>query len=265
MFDVWVSYFRANRDRQRVIEEGVDWRVDCRLSLQQRDALGHSLRRFERGEDGDGRRLLAHAARGDAAYAEALGLLVAEEQRHSALFRRGLAHLGVPPLSGHWSEAGFQVLRRMLGLRTEVLLFLVAEAVAMEYFEALRDAVPDPVLRGIGLRIATDEVEHIRFQVDGLRALCEGWPAPARLALGLLGGVAAVGAATVLAVDHRAALNVCGLRPGGYWWRALRRYRGAAGAALGGRDAGIGPTGALREFRAGEAPRPAASGEGVGY
>lgn len=38
----------------------------------------------------------------------------------------------------------FQRLRRLGGLRTEVLLLLVAEVVALHYYSTLRDGVGDP-------------------------------------------------------------------------------------------------------------------------
>ena len=117
-----------------------------------------SFQRFELGESGDGRHLLAKAERaGDAQYTRALALLVAEEQRHSGLFARGLDHLGGASLPGHWSNTAFTALRRALGLRTELGLFLVAESVAVEYFGALAAGAPDPVLRAIGRRLENDE------------------------------------------------------------------------------------------------------------
>ncbi|GAA1998423.1 hypothetical protein GCM10009777_39640 [Microbacterium pumilum] len=72
-------------------------------------------------------------------------MLVAEEQLHSGLFRRGLRHLGAPPLASHWSDRVFTYLRRSLGLRTELALFLTAEAVAMPYFVVLARSGPDEV------------------------------------------------------------------------------------------------------------------------
>lgn len=121
----------------------------------------------------------------------------------------------------------------MFGLRTEIALFLIAEATAMEYFRALATSAPDPVLRGIGRRISTDEVEHVRFQVDRLGAWFAETSVLGRVLLGLAWGVIAAGAATVLTVDHRGALLACGLTLGMYWGRAMRRFRRSATEALG--------------------------------
>ncbi|WP_167041154.1 ferritin-like domain-containing protein [Salinibacterium sp. ZJ454] len=232
-FDDWLTHFRSNPARQLMIEAGIDWDAPSPLDARTRRAFVRSFQRFELGESGDGERLLAKAsAAGDPTYLAALELLVVEEQKHSALFRRGLDHLGAPTLSSHWSDAAFTTLRRALGLRTELALFLIAETVAMGYFVALAEHAPDPVLRGIGRRISTDERDHIRFQIDRLRVGFRRMPGPARVVVGLCWGVIAVGAATVITVDHRAALRACGLSPLDYWGRALRQFRRAAQSVL---------------------------------
>lgn len=233
-FDAWLAHFRANPTRQRAIEAEVDWSQPCTLDAATRAAFVHSFQRFELGEDGDGARLLAKAERaGDVVYLAALRLLVAEEQRHSALFRRGLEHLGGDRLPAHWSDGAFTLLRRSLGLRTEIALFLVAEVVAMRYFVALEQQAPDPVLRGIGRRIATDERDHLRFQVDRLRVGFRDAPAPVRAVVGAAWTVVAAGATAVLVTDHRAALRACGVRPAAYAVTALRDAGAAAREVLG--------------------------------
>lgn len=233
-FTLWVDYFVLNRSRHPAMESEIRWEAPCRLPDATRRAFIRSFQRFHLGEGGDGVHLLARAERaGDPAYTRALALLVEEEQKHSRLFARGLDHLNGSTLSSHWSDAVFTWFRRMLGLRTEIALFLIAEATAMEYFRALATSAPDPVLRGIGRRISTDEVEHLRFQVDRLGAGFAGTSAIGRVFLGLAWGVVAAGASTVLAVDHRGALLACGLRPATYWARAMRQFRRSATDALG--------------------------------
>lgn len=226
-FSEWFEHFRDNPGRQAVWDDAIDWTVSCELDPATRRAFVVSLQRFELGENGDGVHLLAKADRaGDPVYSAALRLLVVEEQRHSALFGRAVDHLGGDHLSSHWTDAVFTALRRALGLRTEIGLFLVDEAVAMDYFLALADGAPDPVLRGVGARIAYDEKDHLGFQIDRLAAGFAGEPAWRRLlaAVGLT--VVAAGAATVLVAGHRAALRACGRRPVRYWWGAMTRFRG---------------------------------------
>lgn len=244
-FDQWVTYFRRNRGRQERIEAGVDWDASCSMTENERAALVRSFQRFELGESGEGHELLRKAARaGDPDYLEALKGLVVEEQRHSALFGRGLRHMGASSLPAHWSDGAFTALRHALGLRTEIGLFLVAETVALGYFRGLAEHGPDEVIRGIGERIVTDEVEHVRFQIDRLRVGFAGSTSIARFAARGALSVVAVGAATVLVVDHRAALRAVGFSLYGYWSDGLRTFARAASAAFGKESRMLGPSSA---------------------
>jgi hypothetical protein len=243
-FETWTAYFRANLARHDRLDALIPWESACTLPDADAAALARSLQRFELGESGDGTGLLAKARRRkDADYDSALRLFVAEEQKHSALFARTLARFGVERLTTHWSDGAFVLLRRMLGLRTEVTLFLVVETVAMEYFAALSRCA-DPVVRGVARRILTDEVEHVRFQIDQLRAGFAGVPRPARVAAAAAAWVLAVGTATALAVDHGRAMRACGLGPVTFWHRALRHFGRALPLAfrLSDEPAGFGPS-----------------------
>ena len=231
-FEKWVTHFTSNRRRHDAIEAEIDGETPARLPSEVRAALVRSFQRFELGEGGDGLHLLRKAEGCGPAQREALRLLVAEEQEHSALFRRGLRHLGAGTLTAHWSDLVFTRLRRALGLRTELALFLTAEAVAMPYFVVLARSGPDPVIRGIGTRIARDEEHHLAFQIAQLRGGLASLATPVRALVLLLWWVVAVGAATVVAIDHGSALRACGLPVRRYWGAALRSFRRAVQATV---------------------------------
>jgi len=203
------------------------------MSAAQARAVARSLQRFELGEGGDGARLLAKAVQaGDPVYTAALKLFVVEEQKHSALFLRSLEYLSCPPLGAHWSDRAFVALRRALGLRTELMLFLVAESVALEYFRALRDGAPDPVIRLVGARVLMDEEEHVRFQIHRLVDGYRRTPKVVRKFIHAVWWVIACGAAVVVAWDHRGALRVCGLPPRRFLLAALRQFARASSAVM---------------------------------
>ena len=232
-FGIWTAYFEANLARHDRLDALIPWDSACTLPAADAAALARSLRRFELGESGDGTGLLSKARRrNDAEYDWALRLFVAEEQKHSALFAGALTRFGVVPLTAHWSDGAFVILRRMMGLRTEVALFLIVETVAMEYFAALSRCA-DPVIQGVARRILTDEVEHVRFQIDQLRVGFARVPRPARMLAASAAWVLAVGTATALAIDHGPAMRVCGLKPVTFWHRALRHFGRALPLAFG--------------------------------
>ncbi|MFH8252996.1 ferritin-like domain-containing protein [Microbacterium sp. B2969] len=232
VFERWVAHFVDNRSRHEAIEALVDWEVPADLPDPVRAGMVRSFQRFALGEGGDGEHLMRKASGRSRVQREALGMLVEEEQLHSELFTRGLRHLGAGELDGHWSDRAFTYLRRSLGLRTELALFLAAEAVAMPYFVVLARSGPDEVIRGIGTRIALDEEHHLTFQIDQLRLGFAVTPRAVRALVFAAWWFVAVGAATVVAIDHGAALRICGLPVRTYWGAALRSFRRAAAAAL---------------------------------
>lgn len=241
-YTAWLEHFRANSARQDSMDAHIDWNTAPSLTGDQRQAFIHSFQRFELGEGGEGERLLALAdAAGDPVYREALGLLVREEQRHSALFGRALDWLEGPLLASHWSDDAFTVLRRSMGLRAELGLFLVAEAVAMSYFEALASHAPDPQLRQLGRRLATDERDHLRFQMDRLHQGFAGENRLAKTAARAALTTIAAGASLVMCIDHAAALHACATSPVGCWSRAMRRFHSCAEHVFGEDRAELGP------------------------
>ncbi|PPF79763.1 hypothetical protein C5B96_12090 [Subtercola sp. Z020] len=248
-FGVWEKYFDANLERQARLDARIPWATPSHLPPADVVAIARSLQRFELGESGEGEGLRSKARRlNDAAYDRALVRFVAEEQKHSALFAGVLARFGAERLTSHWSDAVFVVLRRLLGLRTEVTLFLIAETTAMEYFGALGRS-SDPVIEGVARRVLTDEVEHVRFQIDQLRAGFARTPQVGRMLAAGAAWVVAVGAATVLAVDHGAAMRALGLHPAVFWRRALAQFGRAVPEAFGlGPAAPFGPSVTLHEY-----------------
>ncbi len=212
-FGQWVDHFEANVAVHAEVDAAIDFAGDCTVPESARGPLIASVRRFQLGESGDGRQLLRNAQRaGDPEYVRAIGLFVAEEQQHAALLLRLLGHLGGTPMSTHWSDAVFVRLRRLLGLRTELMVLSVAEVVALSYYGGLSSHGPDPVTRAVAARIVDDEHAHVRFQRDRLRAGFADSPTSLRVLALVLWWVVAMGATVVVAFDHRSLLDAIGYR-----------------------------------------------------
>jgi hypothetical protein len=163
-FGGWIDHFEQNATVHARIDAAIDFDAECRLPDAVRRPLIESVRRFQLGESGDGEQLLRKAAQaGDLEYLGAAKLFVAEEQRHAALLLRLLGYLGGEPMSRHWSDAVFVRLRRLMGLRTELMVLTVAEVVALSYYGGLARTGPDPLVRAVATRIVDDEHAHVRF------------------------------------------------------------------------------------------------------
>ncbi|MFG2003478.1 ferritin-like domain-containing protein [Spirillospora sp. NPDC048911] len=178
-----------------------DWTRGARLN----SALVHSLQRFQVGEAGDGANLIRKAEQaGDADYSAAARLFIAEEKNHARLLGLLLQAAGAPTITHHWSDAIFVTVRRAMGLRVELLVLMVAELVALRYYQALRDGTDDPLTAEVARRIHADEERHIPFHCDRLRKT-------SRTVIALW-RVLVFGAAIIVAADHGRALGTLGVR-----------------------------------------------------
>jgi hypothetical protein len=212
-FSHWIDHFEQNATVHARVDAAIDFDAECRLSDAVNRPLIASVRRFQLGESGDGAQLLRKAAEADdLEYLSAARLFIAEEQQHAALLLRLLGYLGGEPMSRHWSDAVFVRLRRLMGLRTELMVLTVAEVVALSYYGGLAAAGPDSVVRAVAVRIVDDEHAHVRFQQQRLRAGFADSRVPVRLLAFGLWWLTAVGATVVVAVDHGRLLDAIGCR-----------------------------------------------------
>ncbi|WP_210571405.1 ferritin-like domain-containing protein [Streptomyces sp. GESEQ-4] len=206
-FAKWTQRFEDERER-RDAEGDPDWGQGATLH----PALSASVQRFQVGEDGDGANLVAKADQaGDADYARAVRLFVAEEQNHARLLARLLAAGGVPTLTGHWSDTVFVRLRRLMGLRLELLVLMIAEVVALRYYRALRDGTDDPLTSEVAGRILADEERHVPFHCERLHTSLAELPRPIRRPVMALWRVLLLAVCLVVAVDHGPALRRLGI------------------------------------------------------
>ena len=228
-FTHWVWQFEAAADRRR-IDGDPNWA--CRIGLD--PAVIRSIQRFQVGEDGDGVSLIRKASRaGDPQYLAAVRLFVAEERNHARMLDRLLGCAGAATIAGHWSDAAFVTLRRSLGLRLELMTLMLAEVVALRYYEALRDGTADPLLTDVAGRILVDEQRHVPFHCQRLR---EGFAHLSRLprrALAAGWWLLMAGTLLVVAGDHGKALRRLGVRRSRFAREVVRLFRGVVSEVLG--------------------------------
>jgi hypothetical protein len=228
-FTPWREQFEAADERRRSTPEPL-WANGSAWPT----AVVRSVQRFQTGEDGDGRSLIAKsAAAGDPQYLAAVRLFVAEEQGHARSLAGALAAAGAPTVSGHWSDTAFVAVRRALGLRLELMTLMTAEVVALRYYRALRDAAPCPVLRDVAGRLLCDEERHVPFHVARLREGLGHLPRPVRALVAAGWWTLMAGATAVVAVDHGAALRALDLSSGRFALDVVRLFRPIVAQVLG--------------------------------
>ncbi|MEO3859865.1 ferritin-like domain-containing protein [Acrocarpospora sp. B8E8] len=206
-FAAWVGVFEAAADQRRRAAD-LDWDQPVRLD----PAILKSVRRFQVGEDGDGANLISKAARaGNDAYTAAVRLFVAEERNHARMLAHLLNAAGVATLSGHWSDTAFVWLRRMLGLQVELMVLMIAEVIALRYYQALHEGTHDQLTVEVAALILADEQRHVPFHRHRLRQCFARLPGPIRTLTVAAWWCLMAGALTVVALDHGTALRRLGL------------------------------------------------------
>ena len=161
----WLHYFQGNMLHRL----SIPWEEEIFVTPELRRPLLRSLQRFQVGEQGEGLHLIKAATRThDPDYQAAITLFIKEEQEHSRLLARAIEGMGGNLLKHHWSNTCFVFLRRLLGLRLELLVLLVAEVIAQVYYQALFDGTTDAVMRTIFAQILHDEHGHVAFHCSYL-------------------------------------------------------------------------------------------------
>ena len=211
----WLTHFRDNREPRFRIP----WERGVHPEPGLRQPLIRSLQRFQIGESGAGKHLSKLAATlNNPDYTAAIALFVAEEQRHAALMAEALRQLDAPLLRFHWSDGVFVLLRRVSGLREELLVLLVPEMIAQRYFRALHDGTRDPALRAMFAQMDHDEEGHVAFHQNTLAWLFRDSGLLGRGLTRIAWRVLFRAACLVLILDHWSALRAARVSPLDFWW-----------------------------------------------
>ncbi|MFE9390937.1 ferritin-like domain-containing protein [Streptomyces sp. NPDC006784] len=207
-FAKWTRRFEDEHARRQA-QGDPDWEQGATLP----SAVWAGIQRFQVGEDGDGANLIDKADQaGDPDYGQAVRLFVAEEQNHARLLARLLTAGGRATLPGHWSDAAFVRLRRLMGLRTELLMLMIAEVVALRYYRALRDGTDDSLTSDVAGRILADEQRHVPFHCERLHASLAELPRALRRPTMALWRLVLLAVSLVVAADHGSGLRRLGIK-----------------------------------------------------
>jgi len=218
----WLNYFQENA-RQRLT---IPWERGIIVEPYLCGPLIRSLQRFQVGEQGDGLHLRKAAAMARyPEYRAAIDLFVKEEQEHSRLLARLIEEMGGKLLTHHWSNICFIFLRRLLGLRMELLVLLVAEVIAQVYYKALHDGTVDVVLRSVFAQILHDEHGHVAFHCTYLRQAFASHSPLARWLISQSWSLLFMLVCLIVISDHRTVFRAIGVTPQACWHDCMQAFR----------------------------------------
>ncbi len=168
----WAAYFGRNARRKLLVE----FTAENYLTEQERKLIFPSIRMFQAGEASDGKHLMKTVERyvkksRDEAYLEAMKWFIAEENRHSDYLTKYMEYYGVKPRKKTWLDRWFRRIRKIGGLKGEIIVLVTAEMVALTYYHALAECTDSRVLKRICRQMLHDELRHIVFQSYSLYRL----------------------------------------------------------------------------------------------
>jgi hypothetical protein len=185
------------------------------ITESERQIITASIQQFQLGEDSRGRRLLERGqkygrAASDPLFAEALGLLIKEEQRHSRYLAAFMESQSIPLARRHWVDTVFRTLRGLAGLELALTVLVSAEIIAVPYYCALRAGTGSSILKMICNRILDDEANHVKFQASMLARVASRRPAVLQRAFRSLHRLFLLGTMSVVWIEHRSVFEAAG-------------------------------------------------------
>lgn len=225
----WLEYFQKNREERPKIRLAGDLTVDAALRLP----LIRSLQRFQIGETGEGKHLRKFARRmQDADYEQCIDLFIKEEQSHARILAEMIGALDGTLLTWHWTDLAFIALRRMLGLRTEIFILLIAEIIGKcFYMQCARNLADDRLANAFSL-IAVDEIAHLEFHCDFLRTQFGDSPRAMRYVIYWGWATLFYAACLVFIFDHTRTLSQLGSPGTSFMNDCTKTFQRAASRAL---------------------------------
>jgi hypothetical protein len=214
----WLRYFETN-SRQLLV---IPWERGAEVSTEEAAAIASSVAEFQRGESGEGRRLIRYARSyaeesGDSDYIAAIRLFILEEQRHARDLARFLQINSLPLARASFADGVFRRLRHVVGtLEISIAVLITAELMAQVYYEALRAATRSTILQRLCEQILRDEERHVEFQAERLGILRAKRGAVPYLATLALQRLLLAGTCGVVWIVHRQAF-----RHGGFGFRRM--------------------------------------------
>jgi len=213
----------------------VQARIDG-LPDAQREPIVRLLQCFQLGESSEGR-IVGEARRTtdpafDEALREATALYVREEGRHAAILAQLLAGLGAPTRKRETAEVFFRRGRRLLGLRTKMLVIAAAEVVGVAIYTRIRKGIASPAIASAVDDIVRDELDHLELQallwsrIIATFGPLSGIAAPA---IGVAFAAVLTAATLMVTVQHHSALRQLGTGPGAFAGECMRIGRALAG------------------------------------
>lgn len=166
-FNYWFNHFKSNQEHIKGIEKDSYGTIP----VEELNPLISSIQQMQRGEHSEGHNLFRMAKNyakqsQHKDYEDTIKLFIKEEQNHALILSRFMEVHKIPKIHGHWVDSVFRKLRRIFNLKYAIATLLIAETVALVYYDCLRQATKSPMLTAICSQLLRDEHYHVTFQLE---------------------------------------------------------------------------------------------------
>ncbi|MDE6915107.1 MAG: hypothetical protein K2P35_15640 [Lachnospiraceae bacterium] len=160
----WKRYFAQNDAHRLVISF-----QNYTLTEKEKKLIFPSICQFQQGERSDGKHLKKAAdifaeKIHNEDYKHCIRLFIKEENVHSGYLKSYMDHYHVDVKKNVLLDMIFRQLRKLAGIRCEVIVLVTAEIIALSYYDALMNATNDQTLKSICRQMLCDEIPHVMFQ-----------------------------------------------------------------------------------------------------
>jgi hypothetical protein len=225
----WLLYFEENKSAR----VNIHFPTQIAVPPAVRTPLLRSLQRFQLGETGEGKHLKKYAGTiNDPIYEKCIDLFIKEEQFHARVLAQMIQAMDGTLLTWHWSDFAFVGLRRMLGLKTEIFILLIAEIIGKCFYRVCANKLADEKLSDAFSLIVLDEIGHLEFHCSFMSRQVRHFPAFLRRAVYYCWSVLFFASCFVFIADHRAALDALKVSPGEFMQDCTRMFDRAAARTL---------------------------------
>lgn len=225
----WLAYFQENKKACPVFV----FPDTVKVSKTLRQPLIHSLQRFQIGETGEGKHLRKFAGKmQDPVYEQCIDMFIKEEQHHARVLAQVIAAMDGTLLSWHWSDLVFIGLRRLLHLKTEIFILLIAEVIGKCFYRVCSAHLEDPLLSDAFSLIVLDELGHLEFHCGFLRSQFECSPLIVRQFILFCWAFIFYCAGCVFVADHKKALVALNVPPRQFFKELSTTFRICSQRAL---------------------------------
>lgn len=175
-YNDWLSHFKENARKDLVL----DFTREPSLPDEEAALIFPSISYFQAGEKSDGVHLkkcaYAFSKRINCSkFISIIRCFITEENMHSSYLKSFMYHHCKPAKERIFLDSAFRHIRRLFGFKTEVIVLVTAEIVALSYYSALKNATSSSNLKAICNRMLQDETAHIVFQAYNLSHFKTDW------------------------------------------------------------------------------------------